>query len=121
MKVYVTGRQGGKTAKLIQWLLEGNPIPNYPGWSHAIVCSTHHQVINLSNRVRKDTEHLEGVLSERALIDLRKSIWSFNDLSSIQRGTFRNYEIAIDDADQILSDYFGRPPTLITMTGEIEV
>jgi hypothetical protein len=119
VSVILGDRHTAKTTKVIDWLLAGNPIPEYPGWSRAVVCPTHDRVLRITNEVRRRTE---GQPDSRALWDLRKAIWSAVDLRSVVRGrNLSGTEYAIDDFDLMFYQVTGvqKPPTLITMTGDL--
>ena len=51
MQVIVTGRQGGKTSAIVDWLLEGHSIAPYPGWSRVIPVSYTHLTLPTTERV----------------------------------------------------------------------
>lgn len=116
---YISGRQTGKTTKLIDWLLAGEFIPDYPGWSRVIVCVSHDEVIRLTRLVRERTTDLEDKFNPRTLTDLRKAIWSIDDLRTNQRGASRKFKYAVDDAERLFEYFLRSSPEVITMTGKI--
>lgn len=120
MRVVVAGRRGGKTTRMVAWLLEGHAIDTYPGWSRAIVCANTTQVISTARMVREATKDWP---ESRSLWDLRKAIWSVDDLRSVMRGMkLDDFEYVVDNADMILMRALGanKEPSTITMTGESE-
>lgn len=121
MKVFVTGRRMGKTSALVAWLLKGQPIPEYPGWSRAIVCANHATVVHTTRMVRDAMEAQNITGDERWICDMRKAVWSVGDLSTALRGAAVNkVEFAFDNAELVLEYYLsGRKPAIITMTGEL--
>lgn len=123
MIVHVAGRQTGKTTKMIAWLLEGHPINDYPGWSRAIVCATHEMVVHVTHEVREATRIWEGTFPHHSLADLRKAIWSVEDLQYLSRGIkLDDFEYAVDNAEIVLARALRvyQSPTIITMTGELD-
>src|SRR5689334_17704505 len=118
MIVRVGDRQTGKTTRLISWLLEGHAIESYPGWSRAIVCANRTQVLSTTQLVRRATENWEEAFDQRALTDLRKAVWSMDDLWSVMRGMkLEGFEYAIDNLEMILGKHFPGTPAIITLTG----
>jgi len=37
---HITGRQNGKTHRLIEWVKQGRPVDYYPGWDRVILTSS---------------------------------------------------------------------------------
>jgi len=123
MKVFLGNRQSGKTQALIDWIMEGEPTLQYPNWSRVIVCPNHEQTVLVYKRLRKATEGVDS--QEHPYVhDLRKAVWSINDLRANLRGSLSShrgeFEIALDNADLIIREALGwGSPSLITITGEL--
>lgn len=117
MMVVVAGRRGGKTQATIQWLLEGRPLDEYPFWSRVIIGSSHEQVLDITRRVREATEHLEDT---PVLWDIRKAIWTPDDLIGLQkhRGV-RGLEFAVDNAELVIEQILNQRLSFITVTGQL--
>lgn len=113
MIVTVSGRQSGKTTKMIQWLLDGHEIEEYPGWSRVIVCISHAEVVRISKLVRAATADWPET---RRTWDLRKAIWFPTDTKGRNPGV----EFGVDNAELFLSRLLGFTPTKVTMTGELD-
>lgn len=136
MFVLLRDRAQGKTTLLVQWLLEGEPRSSYPGWSRVIVCASHQAVTSVTGTVKaateeewrtlssaQDTDNLtvERRLRLRALADLRKAVWSLDDLRHNSAGIRMDaFDYAIDNLDillpRLLQTY--KPPERITMTAK---
>ena len=99
-RLIVSGRQGGKTSQLIQWVMNGRSIPEYPGWSRIIVCCYGiQQVITITKRLREATA---GYPENAHTWDLRKAVWSLQDLNGATGRDWGNFEIAFDDVEALL-------------------
>lgn len=119
MKVMVTGRQGGKTSAMIQWMLNGHSINHYPYWSRVIVCPSITQVMYFSKRLREATDDLDE--DERWVWDLRKAVWCVDDLVAVgKHHGIQDIEIGIDDAEMFISRLLtGQRLSFMTLTGEL--
>ena len=115
----VTGRQGGKTTAMIQWLLNGKPIDKYPYWSRVILCPTHEQVVYVTKRVHEVTALLDE--DDQSTWDIRKAIWSLEDLNSVRKhhGT-RDIEVGVDNMELIVENILNGPIAFTTMTGKLQ-
>lgn len=116
--IMVTGRQGGKTAAMIQWLLAGHSIDRYPGWSRVILCPTDDQVHYLTSRVRRATDSM--MIAGPDMWNICKAIWSTHDLISVQKhhGT-RDLEFGVDNAERVIESILHQELSFITMTGTL--
>lgn len=117
MNIFVSGRQGGKTKALIEWMLQGKPIDHYPYWSRVIICPTKESVVYMTNRLWQATRHMGDV---REVYDIRKAVWSLNDLTTSKKhhGT-RDLEFGVDDAELVIAQILNQPLSFITLTGEL--
>jgi hypothetical protein len=133
MKILVRDRRQGKTTELIKWMLEGNQQLAYPAWSRVIVCVSHRMVIYTTDMLRdyiknndwkpRDDQRLDrgyDLSHDRLLTDVRKGVWSLDDLTTNFRGS-RPFEYAIDDLDHLLIDalHLRFAPEVATMSGEL--
>lgn len=134
MYVLVDDRQRGKTTKLVQWLLEGEPRANYPGWSRIIVCPDQGRVVFVTDMVKKFTQGEWNDLAQipddaahsvrrRAvtLANIRKAVWSLDELRNNSfGGRMEVFDYALDDAELMLGQYLRvhKAPEVITMTGQ---
>lgn len=119
MKVMVTGRQGGKTSAMIQWMLNGYSINRYPYWSRVIVCPSITQAMHFAKRLREATEDFDE--NESWVWDLRKAVWCADDLIAVgKQYGLRDIEIGIDDAETFISRLLtGQRLSFMTLTGEL--
>ena len=112
----VVGEQGtGKTDALIKWLLEGRAIPDYPGWSRAIVTNTSKDAALLINRVRTATCYWPDV---RAAYDVRKAVWTRRELRSMVG--LHGVEYALENLDLLITTILGvsQMPTVVSITAD---
>lgn len=103
MKVIVNGRQSGKTFRLIQWVKEGFETTSYPGWTRVLL-----------------THSLDEAQRLRAQYDLEyRQVFSVSEWQTARLGR-EPVEIAVDNADLVLTAYLGQHPAALSMTGRIE-
>lgn len=123
MQVLVRDRQEGKTSALIAWLLKGTLKREYPGWSRVIVCADTREVVRLTALVRKESQSIvnnhEWKHSLSVLYDLRKCVWSVDDLR--HNYGYSDFDYAIDNLDLLIMYQLGlhARPDLVTMTGKL--
>lgn len=130
MKLIITGRQGGKTTELYEWLTRGEPIEtDYCGhpdfiWSRGIV------TIN-EGRKRSTQKFLRRWLlmhpvyhdtPNEQLSLLHNAVYEPNEIRDARTLLWRpmhegRMEFAVDDADEMLEQYLGTPLAVVTMTG----
>jgi hypothetical protein len=89
-RVFLADRREGKTTQALAWLLNGQLIDTYPGWSRALVC-VH----------KSEAQRLELQLPWHKW---RKAIIWIEELDSFSRATRPGtVELAIDDAQALVS------------------
>lgn len=131
MKLIVTGRQGGKTTELFEWLARGEVIETEylgdkgPIWSRGIVTTTEERRnstrrflqrwVRMQSAYRDATEEmisllLDAVYSLDVVQEGRGRIW--NPMREGRMG------FAMDDADTALEHYLGVPISVATFSGE---
>ena len=103
MKIIARGRQAGKTYELIQWAKEGVKTNSYPGWSRIILAHS----IAEADRIRKDGN-----------LDYRQ-VFSVPEWQKARVGPLY-VEVAVDNADTVLSFLIGQYPSVISATGSAE-
>jgi hypothetical protein len=73
--------------------------------------------------VREATEGFEpGTWAELTIADIRKCVWSVDDLTGVIRsghGAMPGIQVGVDDVDLVIANMLGWQPSLITMTGEL--
>lgn len=109
------GRQSGKSHRLIEWLLAGEQVSGYPGWSRVVVVPDIQQ-----------EQHLKKVISTRCGVDLPE--WPDLDIGhrlyhlqdwQTAHGVNPETEVAFDNAEWMLPRVPGRV-TKVSMTGGVE-
>lgn len=110
LQVLLTGRQAGKTSKLMDWLLEGEKVLGWPHWSRGIIVPAQDRADWMVREfpVHRNYLHHMGV-------DIRNLLTGPEYRG--RRDVFRDTEFAVDDAEAILSRYLGLRPSVLTMTG----
>ena len=101
MKIITRPRQAGKTHEMVQWVLEGEAVQGYPGWSRVLVCHT----IQEADRIRV----LYPALGYR-------QVFSWQEWRERHPGGYPT-NIAVDNAELILAQVLGQWPSVVSMTG----
>lgn len=135
MLVVVKDRQQGKTRVLVQWLLEGQPLPYHMGtgtpiWNRRIItCHGEREAARLSQVIlfaANDVRDKKGWNREEVTA-ASQAVWS---LLHIEEGGLRgrngkrreDIQYAVDDLDWLLDKYvsphLGVRPALVTINGE---
>ena len=97
MRAIITGRQEGKTSKLLKWIEHHN----------------NRYILTMSPRERDRLRTL-------CLGHKNKQIYCYAEWKDIERGLGNDIEVAIDNADHILQALFRGRLDIVTMTGEQE-
>lgn len=114
-KWLVDDRHSGKTTKLMQWLIEGKVIEEYPGWSRALVLLSTQQLLF----VREAYPGADQILRERGCPGgLGKVLLSRGDIRGYLRGQPR-VELAVDDAEELFAEMLGIRPAVVSVNGEL--
>ena len=100
MKVLVMGRGAGKTHTLIEWVKQGVETKSYPGWSRVIL--THS--LDEAERLRRG----HG-------LDYRQ-VFEVGEWVRARLGR-KPVEVAVDNADLVLSALLRQRPEVIALTG----
>lgn len=120
---FVIGERGyGKTAYCIRWVLQGEPIDGYPGWSRGIICPDMNQVIHTTKYLKDSLYALLKKMREESTNqelwtqygfhfnvpdythnDMGKAVWTFNEGERMQ-GMNRQVKLCIDEYG-MLSDW----------------
>lgn len=104
-------RQNGKTSELIQWLINGHRVEDWPGWSRVIVTPTTHQQKIMLNRWAQQVDPLiPGGLSK--VVITAAELHNRAPGKRIQA----SIEIGFDDVDTFLWSTLSVLPDVITMT-----
>jgi hypothetical protein len=97
---YASGRRGGKTTKMVEWVRQGRKIKEYPGWSRIIVTFNESE----AQRLREEYE-----------LDYHQ-VYSFRDLQGMHGAHRANFDVGVDNADLILEEYLRSRIDRITLT-----
>ena len=103
MKVIARGRREGKTHALIEWVKEGEETDSYPGWSRVLLCHS----LEEAQRIRTQYD-----------LDYRQ-VFAVNEWKTAHLG-HEPVEVALDNADIILTSLLGQWITCIAVTGSAE-
>lgn len=122
MRVFVSGRRGGKTAACLEWLIGGGRAIDVGGgkkrWNRVVVCADEASAEWLRRRLEQMTRGWEELEREDLLL-VRDAILGVGHARARLRGT-RGLEVAVDNADILLQYMVGAPVDLATLTGEIQ-
>lgn len=104
MKVIAAGRKTGKTQQVVDWVLEGERVHGYPGWSRVLLVHNLEEVVRLRDQYSIDS----------------KQIFSLHEWQRAHN-VHPDTEVAIDNLDMYLPNLIGRHgrPVLTTITGEV--
>jgi hypothetical protein len=104
MKVIAAARKTGKTQQAVDWVLEGERVHGYPGWSRVLLVHNLEEVVRLRDQFSLDPKQIF-------------SLHEWQRASNVHPET----EVAIDNVDMYLHNLIGRHgvPTLVTITGEV--
>lgn len=98
----VDGRATGRTTALLSWLLGGEPVRGYPGWSRMLVV--------LDASMARYTSGLDADAAERfyraAGFNINNVIITPADLRRMH-GIDRSVEVAVDDVEVLLREALG--------------
>lgn len=117
MKIIHLPQGGGKTEAMLVWLLEGH----VKGIDRALIVRDGARV----DRLRSQLQSLYKANGEPKYInDAANRIYSIHRLINMGVNHFRNCEVGVDDADEILSYLlFGRshrPVSILSLTADPE-
>lgn len=110
MQFHITGRQGGKTSQLLDWM-EGAP----EGEHRVMVCHTRErsmQMLNLSRVQERKLESWQFVSAQEVLPYSRA-------FSGVLYGRGGHIVLGIDDLDLTINHMFGFIVERVTATGEL--
>lgn len=103
MKIISSGRRTGKTTALVEHLKLGAQWPD-GSWSRVLICSDEREAARLRHAYGL---HEQQVFSAQA--------WSTRRLHH------RPEEVLVDNLEDWLHSQFGSVPTIVSMTGPVEV
>lgn len=115
LRVVLGARQEGKTTRLIEWLLGGEPIDKWPSWSRVLI--THRDALAYlrSGRFRA----ADNELRERGCPGgLGKVVLTVGDYA-LTRLRLADVEVAVDNAEWLIEQQLGLRPDIVSMTGEL--
>lgn len=117
MNVIVRDRQLGKTTELVRWLLGGRAINAWPGWSRVLVVADAQRAVWTSRHFHEADQWLRvnGLPP-----GLQKIVLTARDWRNRRPGSDRLITWALDDAEQIIAQYFDGLPAVMSMTGVSE-
>lgn len=111
LRVALAGRREGKTTRLIEWLLGGEPIDRWPSWSRVLIVHQDHL-----NYIRGEFRAADAELRERGCPGgLGKAVLTHGDYA-LTRLRLADVEVAVDNAEDLIAQQLGFLPDLISMT-----
>ena len=114
MIVYTDGRQTGRTRTLAVWLIGGESVPGWPGWSRILVVHTEAE----AQRILTDYPDVQAALRRVFRPALGKLVITRGELAHVRRVMDPTVELAVDNADWIIRDaLLGVHPAAITLQG----
>lgn len=115
--VVVTGRRCGKTTKCLEWLAGAKRVPHYPFWDRILLTFSPEEAQRIRVKLRTDAE--EANLPDAALY--YNLVYSFEEWRTAHLGSQWSGEVAVDNAEFIISQYFRQRQRLaiITITGTL--
>jgi hypothetical protein len=120
MIVITDRRQTGRTTRLAAWLIWGHEVEGWPGWSRVLVVLDEQRVQHLMHEWCTEGTELHGLhqtMRERFQPSYGKLIITLRELLGL-RGADRAVEIALDDADAVLTHALhGLRPAVVAFEG----
>jgi hypothetical protein len=115
LRVVLAGRQEGKTTRLIEWLIGGEPLDKWPSWSRVLI--THESALPY---LRSSQFHAaDAELRKKGCIGgLGKIVLTVGDYA-ITRLRLADVEVAVDNAEEMIAQQIGLTPDVISMTAEL--
>lgn len=114
LRVVLAGRREGKTTRLIEWLLGGEPIDKWPSWSRVLIAHKDHL-----RYLREEFRAADAELRDRGCPGgLGKVILTHGDYA-LTRLRLSDVEVAVDNADLLIAQQIGLTPDVISMTAEL--
>jgi hypothetical protein len=122
MIVIADHRQTGRTTQLAAWLIWGQEIEGWPGWSRVLVVLDEQRARHLMHEWYTEGTELHGLhlaLRERFQPGQRRRlVITLRELLGLRGAADPRIEWALDDADAVLAHALnGLRPTVVTITG----
>jgi hypothetical protein len=109
----LAGRREGKTTQLIEWLLQGESIEPWPGWSRVLIVTT----AKLIDPIRDNFRAADQQLRDRGCVGgLGKVVLSVGSYP-LHRLRLSDVEVAVDNAEDLITQQLGFRPDVVSMTG----
>jgi hypothetical protein len=105
MKVIVSSRRAGKTYKMVEWVKQGEKSIHYPYWTRIILA---HNIAE-ADHLRREYE-----------LDYHQ-VFSVDEWADRRRGSRHEPEIAVDNAEFLLTRILGSAIHQVSITGEAEI
>jgi hypothetical protein len=109
------GRQEGKTTRLIEWLLQGESIEPWPGWSRVLVVTTAALIDPIKDNFKAADQQLRD---DGCVGGLGKVVLSVGDYA-ITRLRLSDVEVAVDNAEDLIAQQLGFRPDVVSMTAKL--
>lgn len=113
--VIVAGRRQGRTTQLLKWLKEAKRTNSYPFWDRVMLVHTIDRAQRLRIDLRREAE-AKGVADSGVYYNL---VYSFEEWKRARIG-HHPVDIAVDDIDFLLGNYFGQTPKLVSIHGRLQ-
>lgn len=113
--VIVAGRRKGKTTHLLAWLKEAKRTNSYPFWDRVLLVHSIRRAQDLRIDLRREAE-AAGVEDSGVYYNL---VYSFEEWKKARLG-HAPVDIAVDDLDFLVSDYFRQTPRLVSIHGRLQ-
>jgi hypothetical protein len=111
----LAGRQEGKTTRLIEWLLQGERIDSWPSWSRVLIVAEARQI----EPIRSNYTAADQQLREQGCVGgLGKVVLSVGSYS-LHRLRLSDVEVAVDNAEDLITQQLGFRPDVVSMTGAL--
>jgi hypothetical protein len=109
----LAGRREGKTTRLVEWLLQGEQIEPWPGWSRVLVVATADRIDPIRDNFRAADQELREKGCAGGLGKVVLSAGSY----ALHRLRLSDVEVAVDSAEDLITQQLGFRPDVVSMTG----
>jgi hypothetical protein len=115
LRVVLGGKGEGKTTRLIEWLVGGEPLDKWPSWNRVLITRKEALSYILSGQFRA----ADAALREKGCIGgLGKVVLTMGDYA-ITRLRLADVQVAVDNAEEMIAQQIGLTPDIVSMTAEL--
>lgn len=115
LRALLAERQEGKTTRLIEWLLGGEPIDKWPAWSRVLIVPNPRQMKYVVDRFTAADRELRDRGCPGGLQKIVLTAGGY----ALTRLRLADVEVAVDNAEELIEQQLGLRPDLVSMNGAV--